>query len=68
MFVVGGTPAFLIAFLRNRVQEPARWENKLQQLGEQWTMHRSCLALFSFRYRRRTIFNSIYLIVSLVGL
>jgi len=68
MFVVGGTPAFLIALIRNRVQEPARWEKKSQQLGKSQKMHHSFLALFSSRYRRRTIFNSIYLIVSLVGL
>ena len=68
MFVVGGAPAFLIGLIRNRVQEPARWKNKLQQLGGEWKMHRSFFALFSPRYRRRTIFNSIYLIVSLVGL
>jgi MFS family permease len=68
MFVLGGTPAFLIALIRNRVHEPVRWERKLQQLGERWTMHRSFLALFSSRYRRRTICNSIYLIVSLAGL
>jgi MFS family permease len=68
MFVVGGTPALLVAFIRNNVQEPARWENKLQQLGENWRMHHSFLELFTPRYRRRTIFNSIYLIVSLIGL
>lgn len=68
MFVVGGTPALLIAVIRNRVKEPARWENRLQQLGEKWTMHRAFLALFSPQYRRRTILNSIYLIVSLIGL
>jgi MFS family permease len=68
MFVVGGTPALLVAFIRNNVQEPARWENKLQQLGENWRMHHAFFELFSQQYRRRTIFNSIYLIVSLTGL
>lgn len=68
MFLVGGTPAILIALIRNRVHEPARWENRLQQLGQKWTMHRAFLALFAPKYRRRTIFNSIYLVVSLIGL
>ncbi len=68
MFLVGGTPALLIAIIRNKVHEPERWQNKLQQLGEQWKMHHAFLALFAAKYRRRTIFNSIYLIVSLVGL
>jgi MFS family permease len=68
MFVVGGTPAFLVALIRNRVQEPARWQNKQAELGEKWTMGRAFFRLFSPQYRRRTILNSSYLIVSLVGL
>ena len=68
MFVVGGLPALLVGFIRNNVQEPQRWANKLEDLGKQWKMHHAFLELFSPRYRRRTIFNSVYLIVSLVGL
>ena len=65
MFALGGAPALLIGLIRNNVQEPARWENKLQELGEKWTMHRAFLKLFLPQYRRRTIVNSVYLIVSL---
>jgi MFS family permease len=68
MFLVGGLPAFLIAFIRGRIKEPTRWENKQEQLGERSTMHHAFLKLFSPQYLRRTIFNSIYLIVSLIGL
>jgi MFS family permease len=68
MFVVGGAPALLVAFIRNNVREPARWENKLKQLGASWRMTHAFFELFSPQYRRRTIFNSIYLIVSLIGL
>jgi MFS family permease len=68
MFVVGGLPALLVGFIRNNVQEPQRWLTKLEGLGEQWKMHHAFLELFSPRYLRRTIFNSIYLIVSLAGL
>ena len=68
MFALGGAPALLIGLIRNNVQEPARWENKLQELGEKWTMHRAFLRLFSPQYRRRTIVNTSYLIVSLCGL
>jgi MFS family permease len=68
MFVVGGTPALLVAFIRNNVQEPVRWQNKLEELGIKWRMHHAFFELFSPRYRRRTIFNSIYLVVSLIGL
>lgn len=68
MFVVGGLPALLVGFIRNNVREPVRWAAKLEDLGEQWKMHHAFLALFSPRYRRCTILNSIYLIVSLAGL
>ena len=50
--------ALLIGLIRNNVQEPARWENKVQELGGKWTMHRAFLKLFSPQYRRRTIVNS----------
>jgi MFS family permease len=68
MFAVGGTPALLVAFIRYGVTEPQRWENKLEQVGHQWTMGRAFLALFSPEYRRRTLLNSTYLLVSIIGL
>ncbi len=68
MFVLGGVPALLIGLIRNNVHEPAKWESKVQELGAKFTMHRAFLKLFSPQYRRRTIVNCIYLIVSLAGL
>ena len=68
MFALGGAPALLIGLIRNNVEEPARWENKVRELGEKWAMHRAFLKLFSPEYRRRTLVNSLYLIVSLCGL
>src|SRR5579863_7538477 len=68
MFALGGAPALLIGLIRNNVEEPAKWASKVRELGEKWTMHRAFLRLFSAQYRRRTIFNSLYLIVSLCGL
>jgi MFS family permease len=68
MFLVGGTPAFLIAWIRGRIKEPPRWQNKQEELGTKWRMRHSFLELFSPRYVRRTILNSLYLIVSLIGL
>jgi MFS family permease len=68
MFALGGAPALLIGLIRNNVQEPERWENKVHELGEKWAMHRAFLKLFSPQYRRRTLVNSLYLIVSLCGL
>ena len=68
MFALGGVPALLIGLIRKNVQEPAHWENKVQQLGGKWAMHSAFLKLFSPQYRKRTIVNSLYLIVSLAGL
>jgi MFS family permease len=68
MFALGGVPALLIGLIRNNVHEPARWENRVQQLGGKWAMHSAFLKLFSPQYRRKTIVNCFYLIVSLAGL
>src|SRR5579871_3119611 len=50
MFALGGVPALLIGLIRNNVHEPARWENKVQQLGGQWKMHSAFVKLFSPHY------------------
>jgi MFS family permease len=68
MFVVGGMPAFLVALIRGRVPEPPRWENKQAEPGGRWHMSRSFVEIFSPKYLHRTLVNSGYLIVSLVGL
>src|SRR5712675_3570378 len=68
MFALRGAPALLIAFIRNNVAEPVRWEKKIENLGSHWGMQHAFFALFTPQYRRRTIVNSIYLIVSLCGL
>jgi MFS family permease len=68
MFAVGGTPALLVAVIRYGVKEPKRWQDTLAQVGRQWTMRRAFLALFSPEYRRRTLLNSTYLLVSITGL
>jgi MFS family permease len=61
MFAVGGTPALLVAFIRYGVTEPKRW----QVQRERTTMWHSFSQLFSPVYRRRTLLNSIYLLVSI---
>jgi MFS family permease len=68
MFLVGGTPALLVGFIRLGVTEPARWHNRLSQIGQGWTMGRAFQALFTAEYRRRTLLNSAYLMVSIIGL
>src|SRR5213593_4101030 len=33
MFAIGGTPAFLVAFIRYGVKEPKRWQEKMKRIG-----------------------------------
>jgi MFS family permease len=68
MFVVGGVPALLVAFIYYGVREPSRWANKRGQLEKEWGAKRSFLYLFSPEYRRRTFLNSTYMLVSIIGL
>ncbi|PYQ48693.1 MAG: MFS transporter, partial [Acidobacteria bacterium] len=65
MFALGGLPALLVGFIRYAVREPARWEHGERRRSG---VKESFLALFSPPYRRRTILNSIYLLVSIIGL
>ena len=68
MFFVGGTPALLVGLIRYGVTEPQRWEKRIAQVGSRWTILSAFLAVFSPEYRRRTVLNSIYLFVSIIGL
>jgi MFS family permease len=68
MFFLGGTPALLVAFIYFGVREPERWQNKRNQVAEKWGVRRSFLYLFSPDYRRRTILNSTYIFISIIGL
>ena len=67
MFAVGGAPALLIAFIRFGVTEPRRWTSKLDQIRS-LTMYSALAELFSPQFRRRTILNCLYVLVSIVGL
>jgi MFS family permease len=64
MFAIGGLPAILVGFIRYGVHEPVRWE----RTRDRPTLAHAFLKLFSPVYARRTILNSIYLLVSIVGL
>ena len=68
MFLVGGIPVLLVGLIRYGVKESQRWEDRIAQVGSNWTMRDAFGALFSREYRRRTILNSIYLLISIVGL
>jgi MFS family permease len=68
MFAVGGTPALLVAFIRYGVSEPKRWQSRRAGEGRAWTMGRAFRMLFSPAFRRRTVLNSVYILVSIIGL
>jgi cyanate permease len=68
MFILGGTPALLVAFIRYGVKEPAKWTKRAKDPGRQLSAKSAFLMLFSREYRRRTILNGIYVLVSMVGL
>src|SRR5438034_3805149 len=68
MFLVGGSPALLVGLIRYGVTESKRWENRIAQVGRGWTMRNAFGALFSPEYRRRTLLNSVYLLISITGL
>lgn len=63
MFLLGGSPALLVAFIRWGVAEPERWE-KSKKLGAV----NAFLRLFSAAFRRRTICNGLFVLISMIGL
>ncbi len=67
MFAVGGLPALLVGYIRRGVVEPKRWTSKLDQLRA-WSLWQPFSALFSQEYRWRTLLNSTYVLVSVIGL
>jgi MFS family permease len=68
MFAIGGAPALLLAFIRYGVREPARFESHRRATSGRWKMRDAFNALFSDRLRRRTLLNSTYVLISIIGL
>jgi MFS family permease len=67
MFIVGGVPALLLAWIRHGVVEPATWKKK-QTVIRSWAVWRPFAILFSARWRRRTIINALLMLASICGL
>ena len=67
MFALGGLPALLVSFIRYGVQESKRWENKSEET-KRWSVTRPLALLFSTEFRKRTILNASYVLVSIIGL
>src|ERR1700756_2169277 len=68
MFILGGSPALLVAFIRYGVREPARWVNRAREMGRQLTARSAFLMLFSREYKARTTLNAVFVLISMVGL
>jgi MFS family permease len=76
MFAVGGMPALLLACVRHGVAEPARWREKVDRFAvthiegvvRARAVLRPLATLFSRTWRRRTILNSLFMLVSICGL
>jgi MFS family permease len=62
MFMIGGVPALLIGFILYSVKEPERWKARAKRVASPFT------AIFSPEFRRRTLLNSAYVLVSIIGL
>jgi MFS family permease len=60
-------PALLLAWVRHGVIEPERWRGK-EGVVRTWQIWRPFSTLFSRAWRRRTILNSLYMLVSICGL
>jgi len=67
MFAFGGLPALLLAWIRHGVTEPSRWVQK-EKVVHAWSWWRPLATLFNPTLRRRTILNSIFMLVSICGL
>jgi MFS family permease len=62
MFALGGTPALLVGFILHGVAEPKRWKASATRV---WTPF---VALFRPEFRGRTLLNSAYVLISIIGL
>ena len=67
MFAVGGTPALLITFIRYGVRESETWRRRAEA-RQHSPMIGAFRTIFSPVYARRTLLNSLFLLVSIVGL
>ncbi len=67
MFAVGGLPALLLAWVRYGVTEPSRWREKGNVIRS-WAIWRPLAALFSAKWWRRTVLNSLFMLASICGL
>jgi len=63
MFIVGGAPALLLAWIRHGVVEPAAWKKK-ESVVRSWAVWRPFATLFSPAWRRRTVINALLMLAA----
>ena len=68
MFILGGAPALLVGWIQSGVREPETWQKKAANELERPKMSAAFNELFTPRFRRRTIINSLLFTVSIIGL
>jgi MFS family permease len=62
MFMIGGAPAILIGLILYSVREPERWKARAKRVASPF------VTIFKPEYRRRTLLNSAYVLISIIGL
>jgi MFS family permease len=62
MFMIGGAPAILIGLILSSVKEPERWKARAAKVVSPF------VTIFNSEYRRRTLLNSAYVLISIIGL
>ena len=62
MFWVGGAPALLVGFILYGVNESARWKAHVKRVSSPFT------TIFQPEFRRRTLVNSTFVLISIIGL
>lgn len=67
MFIFGGVPALFVAWMRYGVAESVRFREKKEN-ARKHSMMQPLAQIFSPEYRRRTLLNSIFMLVSVTGL
>jgi MFS family permease len=68
MFILGGAPALLVGWIQSGVREPETWQKKAANERDRPKMSAAFNELFTPRFRRRTIINSLLFTVSIIGL
>jgi len=62
MFMLGGAPALLVGFILYGVRESDRWKAHVQRVSSPFA------TIFQPEFRRRTLLNSSYVLISIIGL